>query len=387
MMFSTRPTQPFKMERYGHLVSDGPMVRALYPGVSLEELEARCPWWTDTSPIVLNEIDGSLFERDESTTTVAKAEEQWARNLRDNVPGLAISPLPHMFMVKRPPPFSNSVHVSTDGRAVRGAEPDWAPLGKLSLEQVNDSGAWATIRVSVNDVFGMGEFGERWSYREVAERVASGYQPHPWDLPNPRLYWSSGTLAYMARNERFPVGPWLKALFRAGLMHIWTDARFTNHRADLIQQFLRYHEVRGNDPVRFREYLEKLLLDSTSGLEIGLVKVIGQYLVTREPETEKAMVKQERLLLHFYRKAGGDLSYDIDLDNYKEVAVRYGLDAKHFWREWRMVRASDGRSYRTSTPTSRTAARYIRRVLPLLRDLPTAEAMAREEMKDAEAEA
>jgi hypothetical protein len=250
--------------RYGHLPTDDDLLRTLYPGLTRAQLESRCPWWKDTTSLFVQDIDGSLLVRDESPEALAKAEEQWNQNVVNNIPGLAVSPFPCMFMVRIPKGHGNP-------RALPGG--DWEALGAIPIEVAGDRSKWdAFTFVRLNDVFDYSDFGEGWSYAAVAQAVAPDVEPHAWDIPNPRIYWPNGTVAYMQRNDRFPVGPWLQQLFKGALVNLWGDATMSNKRTDTLWAFLDHHRTRGGAPERFIEYVESLVLKPPTEFDAVLLE-------------------------------------------------------------------------------------------------------------------
>lgn len=378
-------------KRYGYLPTDDDLTKAIYPGVTREELESRCQWWTDTRPIVLNQIDNSLAVRDESAEAIAKAEAQWARNVADNIPGFAVSPFPHMFMIHRQPPWSSQWEPLTEGRFQYAPGGDWVPLGKVKLELIGDKEKWPDVRVYVNDVFDHSQYRDGWSYMEAVKRAAPNKDPHWFDVPNPRVYWPSGNLTYMPCNDRFPIGPWLETLFKGALVSLWGDATVSNWRSDTLRAFLDHHRTFGGAPERFIDYVKSLVLMPPPGFDADLVERMKAWVKSAQMEQDKSkaddpLTRQEVILLHYYRWKGGDTAAEITQGSLQRIAEKYNLDATKLWPLALKARAHDGRAFRTSTPSFKSAARYIAAVLPKLADLPEAVRMATEEMKDAEAE-
>lgn len=193
---------------------------------------------------------------------MSEAKAHWASVLQDQVPGLAISHYPQVFMLQIPRFFVDE-----------GQEPGWLPVYFVDTEAILEG--WTKDEDFRGEVLCYSKFDEtplkNWSYSAAAKNCDAAISPpDPKDLPNPRVYWLDGTLA-IGWNDQKPIGPWLLHLFQEHIRCVWSDGRITNHRATIVTNFLDHHRDKGGNPEKFIAHIGDLIAAPPKGFDALLV--------------------------------------------------------------------------------------------------------------------
>lgn len=229
-------------------------------------LERACPW------ILTKEFsDGRGCEvPTDREGGLALAQAQWESVRRDQIPGLAISPYPQLFMIQ-----------SDNFPIEEGAEPGWLPVYFVDSEAILEG--WIRDDGFRGDFLCHSYFRkeplENWRYMTAAANCgATASLPDTKDLPNPRAYWLDGTLA-IGWNDDLPIGPWLLRVFQDHVMCIWNDGLNINHRNDRLTLLLDHHHNKGGDPEKFIAYIGDLIAAPPKGFDALLVAKLKAWCV------------------------------------------------------------------------------------------------------------
>ena len=321
--------------RYGTLITDDPFLAAVSPAATYtaSELEGECPWWGYVSG-----VDDTLLIEDKSDENARRASQQWEAVRDLQIPGFAVSPFPHAFLIRRPKEYSTAFVIDDQERITKREEGDWVAVGMVNWHLVTDEAKWGDIKVYVNDVFDHAPFNEPGFYGRIARQIEQSSAPHGWDMPNPRVYWPDGTLAYIARNDRYPISPWLAKLFSIAIHSIWTDARRSAVKREAVNAFLDHHFERGGSPGKLVEHVEELIESVPHGFDGGLIFHLKAWVVRArsmlngrqdQPTATKSLSSLMALaLVHAYRIEADDDEAGIHDDTAQTIAEAAGFTAK-----------------------------------------------------------
>lgn len=219
-------------------------------------------------------------------------------NLRKDVPGLAISDFPRAFLVQRKIPEhqvkagviradARQYQVFTMPALWANRKAVWPYIGKLLTEkppvdltdQYDKPIGWVDPGYFVTTPF------KKWDYLRVAEKCAPGKDPSEYDLPNPRLYWLDGTLAYLQE----PWWPhWIRGEFKRMAVDLFMDPkplRFMTREPRLFA-FLDHHKSNGGNPPAFVEYVRELTVQPPSNFSAYMVDRMAYWVRNQRTRTK-----------------------------------------------------------------------------------------------------
>lgn len=220
--------------------------------------------------------------------------------LRKEVPGLAISDFPRAFLIQ----------VNTSNAVKAG----WVRRGEkrfqvftMRAELAHTKAAWPYFKenfcekppIEIDDPFVKPggwvdpklynvEPLKSLDYAALVAECAPGKEPSEYDLPNPRLYWPDGTLAYVQE----PWWPhWIRGEFKRMVVDLFMDPKpllFATREPRLFA-LLDYHKKNGGNPSAFVEYVRELTVQPPPTFSPYMVDRMA-YWVAKQPKRTK---KQE----------------------------------------------------------------------------------------------
>lgn len=220
-------------------------------------------------------------------------------NVRKDVPGLAISDFPRAFLVRRkiPEHHVKAGLIRADARQFQ--------VFTMPALWANRKAVWSYIKASLTekppyvladpyvrpngwvdpDYFDTAPF-KKWDYPRLAEKCAPGKQPSEHDLPNPRLYWLDGTLAYVQE----PWWPhWIRGEFKRMVVDLFMDPkplRFMTREPRLFA-FLDHHKNNGGNPPAFVEYVRELTVQPPPSFSAYMVDRMAYWVTQQSKRTKK----------------------------------------------------------------------------------------------------
>ena len=169
--------------------------------------------------------------------TTTSAAEQYAEELREHVPGLAVSAIPRVFIVPCKPKGTQVVD-----------------LGRMWCEPER----WLEARTKLVDPFHYGpglvpSVPKAWSFAAVAGEM----RPERFDLPNPRWYTLTGE--HVPWKERpGAAGRGLAAAFESMLADAYRSGGTNTKRAEVVA-CLEHHRTKGGNAEELTSYVERML--------------------------------------------------------------------------------------------------------------------------------
>jgi hypothetical protein len=167
----------------------------------------------------------------------AEAGEQYAAELRDHIPGLAISPIPCRFVVPCKPSGSRTVSLARHWR-----EPGkWQDARAVLMDSIH---YWEPMEPLVP---------EGWSYAEIVDDA----KPDRFDITNPRVYSLAGAQVPWEQGPG-QVGAMLTAQFEPQLTDAYRKAP-TNGKRTEVEALLEHHRTKGGNPSALADHVERML--------------------------------------------------------------------------------------------------------------------------------
>lgn len=323
-----------------------------------------------------------------STTSAA---EQYTDELREHVPGLAVSAIPRVFIVPCKPKGTQVVD-----------------LGRMWCEPER----WPEARTKLVDPFHYGpglvpSVPKAWSFADVAGEM----RPERFDLPNPR--WHTLTGEHVPWKERpGAAGQGLAAAFESMLAEVYRSGSTNTKRAEVVA-CLEHHRTKGGNAEALTSYVERMLgrwkeapptrmnrytLQRVKVEDAGhLIKCVEAWLTEArkmpatpaKPVAKGTQRPELRLLalVHALRWLTGDKAADITAANADALAKDAGSMAKSAGKDLRKAynlytlkanskaeRLQDGEAYTVK-------ARYLK-AIPMLEQYPEAKALAEQELEE-----